>query len=116
MSRVISVLCAAALFAFASPSASAQPPPSAEANKKKPPKKKKPAKKRASAACKRGESRAADGTCAKSLIFGDGDSIEGDTPNGYGDFMTATRSLTFAGLIRLRTNFHAEILKSASDI
>ena len=113
MTKAISFLCALVVsIALVSPT-SAQP---AREKKAKPAKKTKALKTAKNARCKKGETRSADGLCTKSVNFQEGDDIDGDTPRGYGELLTAARVIVWGGLIRLRTNFHAEILKSATPI
>lgn len=54
--------------------------------------------------------------CAKKIDFGKGDTLEGDRPAGDGETITGVSGTRFGSLLRLRTSFVPEILKSAESI
>lgn len=54
--------------------------------------------------------------CAKEVTFGKGDTLEGDRPAGDGDTITGVTGTRFGSLIRVRTSFLPEILKSAEGL
>ncbi|MCA9677304.1 MAG: hypothetical protein H6709_15720 [Kofleriaceae bacterium] len=73
------------------------------------------------AAAQKGDGKAGDDVSSlpnkiKVLDFGKGDTINGDVPSGDG-FVTSARVFAdFGSLIRIRTDFIAEITKAADDI
>ena len=54
--------------------------------------------------------------CARVIDFGKGDRVDGDRPTGDGDAITAVTGSRFGSLIRVRTSFVDQILKSAEGI
>lgn len=54
--------------------------------------------------------------CAKVIDFGKGDRVDGGRPTGDGDAITAVTGGRFGSLIRVRTSFVNQILKSAEGI
>ena len=50
------------------------------------------------------------------MIFDKGDTLEGDAPNPDGEEILVPKNSFFGKLIRLRWDFHAEILASAEDL
>jgi hypothetical protein len=50
------------------------------------------------------------------LTFGTGDTLDGDRPTGLGEWIDGLGQATHASLIRLRTSFRGEIIRSAEQL
>jgi hypothetical protein len=76
------------------------------------------------AAADRREDPAGDRDCAQArkagractLAFGVGDTLDGDRPVGLGEWIDGLGEATHASLIRLRTSFRGEIIRSADQL
>lgn len=53
---------------------------------------------------------------AQQLVFGEGDTLEGDVPSAGGDLITGRPHVKHVSLLRVRSTFYPEMLKSAEDL